>query len=210
MNNAGQLAFWASLSGTGVTTNNDTGLYFYNGATLNKVVRENDPVPEGVGNFNVLSDVPSLNQTGLVAFESSLRNTPFDTNAGTYLYNGGTLVKLARRGDGVPDGGGLFSQSLNTTVNSVGHVRMKVRHVEHQRRVERRSRHLHPQWRVTRETRPRERGRSRGKWEIRRLLSISSRATTMPTRLRFTRCCETPTAGSTTTKASTYTTAARW
>jgi hypothetical protein len=131
LNNAGQVAFWASLQNTSGGANDDTGIYLYDGTVLKNVVRENSVVPESGqagGNFNVLVDLPSLNNTGQVAFDSSLRNTPFGSNdnVGTYLYNGSALVKLARRGDLLPDGNGQYSQSVGAdTVNAAGHVRIK-------------------------------------------------------------------------------------
>ena len=125
LNNAGDVVFWAGLFNTSGAGNDDTGIYLFDGMTIRNVVREHGSVPEGSGRFNVLSDIPSLSPGGQVAFDSSLRDTPFDTNVGTYLDDGNVLINLARRGDLLPDGDGAFSQSLNTTVNSVGHVRIK-------------------------------------------------------------------------------------
>jgi hypothetical protein len=125
LNNAGQVVFWASLSATSGGTSDDTGIYMYDGVALKTIVHENDAAPGG-GNFDVLADIPSLNEAGIVAFDSSLRNALNGIdNVGTYLNNGGGLVKLARRGEPLPDGDGLFSQSVNTTVNAAGHLRIK-------------------------------------------------------------------------------------
>ena len=93
---------------------------------LKNIVRENGAAPGG-GNFDVLSDGPTINETGIVAFGSSLRNALNGIdNVGAYLNNGSELVKIARRGEGLPDGGGQFSGSLGSdAVNSAGHVRIK-------------------------------------------------------------------------------------
>ena len=45
LNNAGQVAFWASLSATSGGTNDDTGIYMYDGAALKNIVRENAAAP---------------------------------------------------------------------------------------------------------------------------------------------------------------------
>ena len=126
LNNAGQVAFWASLQTTSGGTLDDTGIYLFDGTALKNVVRENGAAPGG-GNFDVLSDGPTINDSGIVSFSSSLRNALNGIdNAGTYLNDGSGLVKIARRGELLPDGDGKFSQSLGSdAVNSAGHVRIK-------------------------------------------------------------------------------------
>ncbi|MGD9637364.1 MAG: choice-of-anchor tandem repeat NxxGxxAF-containing protein, partial [Pirellulales bacterium] len=126
LNNAGQVVFWASLQNTSGGTFDDTGIYMYDGVGLKNLVREDGAAPGGA-NFDVLSDIPSVNDAGIVSFYSSLRNAQNGIdNAGTYLNNGSELVKIARRGDLLPDGNGQFSQSLGSdAVNSAGHVRIK-------------------------------------------------------------------------------------
>ena len=67
-----------------------------------------------------------MNEAGIVAFDSSLRNALNGIdNGGTYLNNGSELVKIIRMGEGIPDGNGQIGGSVNTTVNSIGHVRLK-------------------------------------------------------------------------------------
>jgi hypothetical protein len=125
LNNAGQVVFWASLQNTSLGTLDDTGIYMYDDGVLKKIVRENDAAPGGA-NFEILSDVPSLNESGFVAFNSTLRNAVNGFNhLGSYLHNGSELVKIIRRGESIPDGPGEIGSSTNTTVNDVGHLRLK-------------------------------------------------------------------------------------
>jgi hypothetical protein len=97
VNTAGEIAFGAVLKNTSGGTADDSGLYLHNGSTLTNLVRKNAAVPEGNGKFTGFGP-PSLNDAGLVAFEATLKDTIYGQldNRGLYLYNGTTVVNLAR------------------------------------------------------------------------------------------------------------------
>jgi hypothetical protein len=113
LNDAGEVAFSANLSGAGVTAETDTGI-FTSGAL---VAREGDVAPGTGGSvfsawpFSVL---PMLNNAGEVAFRSNFAGAGGDGQA---IFRSDTLV--ARTGDAVPGSGGavltgfLFSPQLN-------------------------------------------------------------------------------------------------
>ena len=51
------------------TSTRQTGIYFFNGATLSRVSHQNTPIPEGSGNFNGVSS-PLVNGTDVVFWGS--------------------------------------------------------------------------------------------------------------------------------------------
>jgi hypothetical protein len=128
LNNAGQVAFRAALSGTSGGTADDDGIYLHNGAALVNRARENAAVPEGNGLFSSFAFVgnPEINASGQIAFMASLKNTSGGTadDSGIYLHNGTTLVNRARENAVVPEGNGLFGlfPVSNTALNDAGHV----------------------------------------------------------------------------------------
>jgi hypothetical protein len=97
VNTAGEIAFGAILKNTSGGTADDSGIYLHNGSALTNLVRKNAAVPEGNGKFTAFG-APSLNDAGLVAFKAFLKDTVYGQldNRGLYLYNGTTVVNLAR------------------------------------------------------------------------------------------------------------------
>src|SRR5439155_6797462 len=77
LNNAGQVVFLNTLTGPGVGTTNDTGLFRADGTTLTQIVREGQLAPDGNGRFNDFrfSSFPAFNNSGQVAFNGLLTGT---------------------------------------------------------------------------------------------------------------------------------------
>ncbi|MFC7339261.1 choice-of-anchor tandem repeat NxxGxxAF-containing protein [Haloferula chungangensis] len=98
------------------------GIFLANQAGITTVARENQSVPNGNGTLNALNVVvPSLGNSGHVAFWAQLRNTNAGTSDGAAIFRseGTGLIEIARRGDLLPDGNGRFL-NLSTTVDVNG------------------------------------------------------------------------------------------
>jgi hypothetical protein len=114
LNDAGEVAFRAGLSGAGVTDETDSGV-FTSGAL---VAREGDVAPGTGGSVFASFGGSRLNNAGEVAFRTTLEGAGGDGQA---IFSVGTLV--ARRGDAVPGGGGaVFSSFTPPVLNDAGQV----------------------------------------------------------------------------------------
>jgi hypothetical protein len=126
LNDVGQIAFRAGLSGAG----GSLGLFRADRTGVVEIVRQNDPAPDGNGvflNFSAFS--PSLNEAGQIAFQADITGTtgPFDRpddRQGIFRGDGGLAGpgQIARAGGAVPDGNGVFRSFLNPALNDVGQL----------------------------------------------------------------------------------------
>jgi hypothetical protein len=104
INSAGNVAFFGSLTGTGVNSTNNRGVWSNAGGTLAAVARSGSEGPgPGLGtgiNFSFFGD-PLLNSAGRVAFRGSLTGTGVDSSndQGIWSNAGGSLQKIIRKGD---------------------------------------------------------------------------------------------------------------
>ncbi len=107
LNGAGQSAFLANLTGTGVTGANDRGIFSEGGGSgLALVAREGDIAPgttAGV-NFSGLG-APVLNGAGQTAFPAGLTGTGVSSANDSGIFSegrGSALALIAREGDAAP------------------------------------------------------------------------------------------------------------
>jgi hypothetical protein len=131
LNAAGEVAFNGQLTGTGVTSANNTGIWSTVGGTLAVVAREGNAGPGpnvGTGvNFSSLGG-PVLNSAGAVAFGGTLTGTGVlaGNDGGIWSTVGGTLAVVAREGGGGPGpnvGAGVNFSSLGSPViNAAGEI----------------------------------------------------------------------------------------
>ena len=123
LNEIGQVAFVAYLTGTSGGTDDNLGLYYGSGGPLTTVVREGTAAPDGNGVIEAMG-VPALNNAGQVAFNAWMR----DTSGGTLddvcvlLASGGTVTQIAREGIAPPEGNGEFFIPGNPNLNNAGQV----------------------------------------------------------------------------------------
>jgi hypothetical protein len=110
LNNAGQIAFRASLTGSGVDRTNDRGIWSEGSGTLALVARTGSQAPDTPSgtNFHYLGRV-TLNNAGQTAFLAQLTGSGVDTtnDEGLWSEGSGTLRLIAREGvqaPGTPDG----------------------------------------------------------------------------------------------------------
>ncbi|MEM1208080.1 MAG: choice-of-anchor tandem repeat NxxGxxAF-containing protein [Planctomycetota bacterium] len=128
VNDSGQTAFVARLTGSGVTFgNNSEGVYKESGGSLAQVVRTGDQAPgadPGVLINSFFEITPVVNNSGHIAFAAGLRGTGVDStnNRGIYSETGGPLAEVAREGGQAPDAvsGVLFHSLSEPLINSSG------------------------------------------------------------------------------------------
>lgn len=116
LSNAGQIAFNATLTGTGIDTTNDSGIWSGAPGSLDLVVQEGSPAPgtpAGV-NFGTLHQ-PGFNDAGQVAFHARLAGTGVDASIdyGIWSNGSGSTYLLAREGSSAPGTpAGVYFHSL--------------------------------------------------------------------------------------------------
>ncbi len=127
INDSGQVAFHARLTGFGAPINENQGIFRGNGGALTQVARKGQAAPDGNGTFSQLSD-PTINNAGQVAFLSFLEGTSGGStdDEGIYRGTGGTLTQIARAGQAVPDGNGTFNVFQLPAINDFGQTAFKV------------------------------------------------------------------------------------
>ncbi len=133
MNDAGQTAFSASLTGSGVDSTNGGGIWSEGSGSLALVARRGDHAPgtpNGV-NYLYMFSTPGLNDAGQTAFKFSLAGSGVDaTNyRGVWSEGSGSLALVAREGDHAPDtpSGVNFSSLINgePVLNNAGQTEFK-------------------------------------------------------------------------------------
>ena len=125
LNSGGQTAFLTTLTGSGVTTANDRGIWSEGSGSLALVAREGDPAPgtsSGV-NYNVIN-APVLNGAGQTAFLANLTGsgvTPANV-VGIWSEGSGSLALVARASDAAPGtpGGVNYSGFFSPVLNGAG------------------------------------------------------------------------------------------
>lgn len=121
INEAGQIAFRATLNGTTGGGADDTGVYLYTGGLLTEVVREGQAAPDADGVFGNLTSPPALNDVGQTAFYANMSGTA--NNQGIFRVTGSTITQIARVGQAPPDGDGTINSfTSGAALNNVGQV----------------------------------------------------------------------------------------
>lgn len=112
-NDAGQLAFSASLEGAGIDSTNDVALYRFGDGGIVEIAREGDAAPTGSGSFKSIGNI-ALNDAGQAAFFAVLSDGGI-TNRALYRFGEAGTVQIARERDALPTGPGRFA-SLSSTI----------------------------------------------------------------------------------------------
>lgn len=116
LNNAGQVAFYATLRGTAFENVGSTGIFRGDGTALVQIARQSQDAPDDGGKFDGFGR-PTVNDAGQVAFGGVLTNN----SEGIFRGDDATLVQVARTGQAAP-GGGNFTTFLAPALNDVGQV----------------------------------------------------------------------------------------
>jgi len=129
LNNAGDVAFLATLTGTSGSASDDQGVFIRRGEDLLTVVRRGEVAPDGNGRFLDListergADNVAINDAGQVTFIAGLTGTAGGNAAqGLFRGDGTTLKQIVRLGDLAPDGVSRFKSLELPALNGMGQV----------------------------------------------------------------------------------------
>ena len=120
LNEQQQMVFYAEAS-----TAAGDGIYLADLNDISTVVILQDDAPGGDGQFDSLSEFPSINEVGEVVFHASLVGTQSGDVDGLYLFDGSTLSEIARTDQMVPSNSGTFASFGNSNlpiINDLGQV----------------------------------------------------------------------------------------
>lgn len=102
-NEAGDVAFWVELAGTGSTANNQ-GVFLHSGGALTELLRKGDATPDGLDTFTQFDDV--------LLWDDAVLTYAHLATAEVGLYRlapSETTVELLETGDASPDGDGTIT-----------------------------------------------------------------------------------------------------
>lgn len=127
LNASGQTAFRGVLDGPSVNSSNGSVIYSEGSGTLALVAREGDQAPDTAPGvvFNGFGS-PMLNASGQTAFGGIVTGPGVSGSNDRVIYSehGGTLSKVAREGDQVPDAatGVVFNGLGGPALNALGQI----------------------------------------------------------------------------------------
>jgi hypothetical protein len=125
LNSSGQMAFNGFVTGTGITANNNEGLWAGSPGSLALVAREGSAAP-GIPTGGVYSTLgnPVLNTAGQMAFGASLTGSGIisGNNTGIWVGSTGNLALVARSGSAAPGvaAGDVFAYFDSPVLNNAG------------------------------------------------------------------------------------------
>jgi hypothetical protein len=122
LNNANQIAFNPSLTGTSGGSADDQGIFRLDALHVAQIVREGQPTPSS-GTFGVPTS--SLNENGHAAFFAGINGVPFGTNIGIFRGDGTAVTQITRTGHAAPDGNGTFTSLFYPAINDLNQVAFK-------------------------------------------------------------------------------------
>jgi hypothetical protein len=132
LNNAGQVAFLSSVTGSPGPDSIVAGIFVGDGQQLQTIARAVPVQPGGFGNL-LAFDVPTgINESGQVAFLARLQSNIGEVgDTGVYLGDGTTLTQIALEGRPSPNGSelypDLFGSRVMQGVNNRGQVVFGIR-----------------------------------------------------------------------------------
>jgi hypothetical protein len=127
VNEAGDVAFRASLFGANITSANNFGIWSTGGGSLHLVARTGSPAPGATSgaNFSAIN-TPVLNDAGETAFsgEFAASGLTGNNNSGIWKENSGVAVPVAIAGTPQPGAAGdeTFSSFSSPLLNSAGQL----------------------------------------------------------------------------------------
>lgn len=124
LNDQGQVAFNAGLSGTLGGAADNVGIFLGDASTLTVIAREGQAEPGGNGFVSSFLSRPVVNDAGQVALAIALVGTTggLSDDRGLFRGDGTTLVTIAREGQPAPGGNGSFTTLTGHALNDTGQV----------------------------------------------------------------------------------------
>ena len=121
INDHGDVAFGAALTGTSGGTSDNAGLFRGSGSTMIELVRKGDPVPGGNGLFLEIGYKQIiLNNPGQVLFQASVTGAVGGASEGVFLVDGTQIKEIARLKGPAPEGGTFESFGDVMALNNAG------------------------------------------------------------------------------------------
>jgi hypothetical protein len=122
INNSGQAAFFAFLTGTTGGGADDSGIFRGSGGSITQIARAGQAAPDANGTFSAFGGNPVLNDSGQAAFFAGLTGTSGGgtDNTGIFRGSGGSITQIAREGQAAPDANGTFSNFFDPVLNDLG------------------------------------------------------------------------------------------
>jgi hypothetical protein len=126
LNDAGQVVFRANLTGPGVDSSNDAGIWAGAPGLLQLIAREGDAAPGTGGVFDLFNyqfeayPVPVINAAGEVVFSGHCTS-----GRGIWRWSGGVLELVALTNTSAPGTGALFEYLFDPWMNASGKVVFK-------------------------------------------------------------------------------------
>ncbi|QEG36264.1 DUF7453 family protein [Bythopirellula goksoeyrii] len=123
LNGLGKIAFRGILSGTGVISNNNSGIWYGSDGSLVLVVREGEVAPGTNASFSGFG-LPVVNNASQTAFLGNLLGTEVDSNNDSGVWSGGSgsIILIAREGSVAPGVDGNFASFSDPVMNGAGQV----------------------------------------------------------------------------------------
>lgn len=118
LNDSGQTAFAANLTGT----SNTSGIFRATGGNTTQIVRTGQLAPDANGSFSALMGSSLLiNNLGQVSFRADLSGTSGggNDNQGIFRGDGNSITQIARKGQLAPDSNGTFSAFGSATFGNL-------------------------------------------------------------------------------------------
>jgi hypothetical protein len=127
INNSGQVAYLGSVTGDGVGSANNTGVWSETSGSPRLVAREGEAAPGAGPNVFLDFSVPVgllFNGAGHTAFAAALTGpgTNADNNSGLWSDRGGSLDLVMREGDSAPGANAVFSSLSDVELNDAGQL----------------------------------------------------------------------------------------
>ena len=127
VNNGLDCGLFARLTGSGVTTSNDAGIYGGSPGGLGLVAREGDAAPETPAGvvFSSFLTVPQMGGSGVQAFRAAVSGpgvSPGINDEGVWTGTPGSLLLAGRTGSWAPGTGSTFASLGAPAVNGIGQL----------------------------------------------------------------------------------------
>ena len=133
INDSNDIGAVVRLSMTAGGGADDFGIYLLSDNTVQEIVREGEPSPDGNGLLANILHPPVMNNASQFALNISLTDTDEGSrdNQGIFLADATGIQRIVRNGDVVPDGNGVFANFFPVTtvaglaefgINDSGHI----------------------------------------------------------------------------------------
>ncbi|MEQ1905761.1 MAG: choice-of-anchor tandem repeat NxxGxxAF-containing protein [Pirellulaceae bacterium] len=121
LNDLGQAAFWANLTGTSGGSRDNIGIFRGGGGSVTQIARKGQSAPDANGTFLGFGD-PVLNNSGQVAFDGYLDDTSggLSDDGGIFTSDGIDFFQVIREGDSL--GGGIIDVINGVSLNEHGQI----------------------------------------------------------------------------------------